>query len=69
MNFNQMFNSLYHNQENQAIKREANNIKEIWDRDPHQRVFLKNNNPDLAAALESGDMKKLENIIGEKIKA
>jgi len=30
---------------------------------------LKNNNPDLAAALESGDMKKLENIIGEKIKA
>jgi len=25
---------------------------------------LKNNNPDLAAALEIGDMKKLENIIG-----
>jgi hypothetical protein len=30
---------------------------------------LRNNNPELATALESGDRKKLEKIIGEKLKA
>lgn len=30
---------------------------------------MKNNNPELAAALESGDRKKLEKIVGDKVKA
>jgi len=30
---------------------------------------LKNNNPELAAALEAGDNKVLEKIIGDRVKA
>jgi len=30
---------------------------------------LKNNNPELAAALEAGDNNKLEKIVGERVKA
>lgn len=30
---------------------------------------MKNNNPELAACLEAGDRKKLEKIVGDKLKA
>ena len=69
MNFNQMFNSLFHNQMNQRIRQEVDQIQQIWANDPHQRTFLKQNNPELAAALESGDRKKLEKIVGDKLNA
>ena len=42
---------------------------QIWANDPHQRTFLTNNSPELAAALEAGDRRKLEKIVGEKLKA
>ena len=68
MNFNQMFNSLFHNQQNQFIQNECSKIKQIWANDPHQRTFLKMNNPELGEALEKGDNKLLEKIIGERVK-
>jgi len=64
-----MFGQIYHNQQNQHIKKEVAQIQQIWANDPHQRTFLKNNNPELAAALEAGDNKKLEKIVGERVKA
>lgn len=69
MSFEQMFGQIYHNQQNQHIKKEVAQIQQIWANDPHQRTFLKNNNPELAAALEAGDNKKLEKIVGERVKA
>ena len=68
MNFNQMFNQLYHNQMNQRIKMEVDQIQQIWANDPPQRTFLKNNSPELAAALEKGERKAIEKIVGEKLK-
>ena len=69
MNFNQMFNGLFHNQMMQKVRTEAANIRAIWDNDPHQRTFLKQNNPELAAALEKNDQNLLEKIIQDKMKA
>lgn len=69
MNFNQMFNSIYQNQISQQVRKESATIRQIWDADPHQRTFMKNNNPELAAALEKGDQKQLEKIIHDKLKA
>jgi len=68
LSFNQMFNQLFHNQSNQQVKREAANIKQVWASTPHQKTYLKNNDPELAAALEAGDDNKIEKIIGERLK-
>ena len=53
----------------QKVRKEAATIRSIWDNDPHQRTFLKANNPELAAALEKGDQNLVEKIIQEKLKA
>jgi hypothetical protein len=47
---------------------EAGKIKQIWANDPHQRTYFKQNDPDLAAALESNDDNKIEKLIGERLK-
>ena len=67
--FNQMFSGIFHNQQNQAIKRQVEQLKQIWQNDPHQRTFLKANNPELGAALEANDQRAIEKIVGEKLKA
>lgn len=54
---------------NQQIKREVESLKSLWLNDPHQRTFIKNQNPEMAAALEANDQNKLEKIIGERLKA
>ena len=43
-------------------------MKQIWASDPHQRTFLKANNPELGAALEANDTRLIEKIVGEKLK-
>ena len=48
---------------------EAGKIKQIWANDVHQRTHFKNNDPDLAAALESNDDNRIEKIVGERLKA
>ncbi len=50
------------------IKREAEKIKQIWNSDPHYKTQLKNNNPELAQALETGNQNLVEKLIGKTIK-
>lgn len=68
MNFNQMFNQLFHNQRNDQVKREAAKIKELWANDQHMRTQWKNSDPELAGALEKGDNNLIEKIIGNRLK-
>ena len=48
---------------------EADKLKQIWEHDQHMRLNLKNNDPDLAAALETKDNNKIEKIVGTRLKA
>ena len=67
MNFNQMFNSLFHNQTNQRVRHEAQQLRSVWDNDPNQKTYLKANMPDIAAILETGDQRKLEQFVQERM--
>ena len=43
-------------------------IKSIWASEPHQRTYLKQNDSELATALESGNNNQIEKVIGERLK-
>ena len=68
VNFNQMFNQLFHNQRNEQVKREAAKIKELWANDQHMRTQWKNSDPELAGALDKGDNNLIEKIVGGRLK-
>ena len=40
----------------------------MWETQQHQRIQIKSSDPELAAALESGDDNKIEKVVGERIK-
>ena len=50
------------------IKRESEKIKQIWNSDPHYKTQLRNNNPELAQALETGNQNMIEKFIGNTLK-
>mmetsp|Transcript_18962 Transcript_18962/g.29089 ORF Transcript_18962/g.29089 Transcript_18962/m.29089 type:complete len:115 (-) Transcript_18962:597-941(-) len=68
MNFNQMFNSLFHNQQQRVIRQQVDQIKNLWANDPYMRTTFKARNPPLAEALEKSDFRAVEALVGEQVK-
>lgn len=68
MNQQQLLNQMFHNVQNERIRREVQQIRDMFATDAAFKMRLTANDPTLAAALEAGNNQETEKIVSERMK-